>query len=67
MENKKAGELTEDELTILRSAVGKYMVEGDLRKFVELNIKRLIDIGCYRGRRHIMVGVSQFVCWANNR
>ncbi|KFM22766.1 30S ribosomal protein S13, chloroplastic [Auxenochlorella protothecoides] len=51
--NKRTRELTEEELTILRDEVEKYMTEGDLRRFNALNIKRLKDIGCYRGRRHI--------------
>ena len=49
----KTAELTEEELTRLREIVDKeYRVEGDLRKEVNLNIKRLIDIGSYRGNRH---------------
>lgn len=45
-------DLTEEELTTLREEVDKYTVEGDLRRFNALNIKRLKEIGCYRGRRH---------------
>lgn len=45
-------DLTEEELTTLREEVDKYTVEGDLRRFNSLNIKRLKEIGCYRGRRH---------------
>ncbi len=45
-------DLTEEELDKLRSEVGKMMVEGDLRRDVQLNIKRLLDLGCYRGIRH---------------
>jgi len=45
-------DLTEAETTLLREAVGQYRVEGELRREVELNIKRLIDIGSYRGLRH---------------
>src|SRR3990172_4270721 len=45
-------DLTEDEITQLRDYVGqKLTVEGDLRREVQMNIKRLIDIGCYRGLR----------------
>lgn len=45
--------LTEDEVGRLREAIDKEMVvEGDLRREVALNIKRLVDIGCYRGVRH---------------
>jgi small subunit ribosomal protein S13 len=52
--NKRTRELSEEELSSLRAEVEKYMVEGDLRRFNSLNIKRLKDIQCYRGRRHIM-------------
>ena len=45
-------DLTEAEENALREAVGGYRVEGELRREVELNIKRLIDIGSYRGLRH---------------
>jgi small subunit ribosomal protein S13 len=45
--------LTEDEISRLREVIDKEMVvEGDLRREVALNIKRLVDIGCYRGIRH---------------
>lgn len=46
-------DLTDEEITLLRNAIEKdYTVEGDLRRDVSLNIKRLIEIGSYRGRRH---------------
>ena len=45
-------DLTESEAGQLREAVGQFRVEGELRREVELNIKRLIDIGSYRGLRH---------------
>jgi small subunit ribosomal protein S13 len=45
-------DLTEAEVQSLRDAVGKYRVEGELRREVQLNIKRLIEIGSYRGLRH---------------
>lgn len=46
-------DLTEDEVSRLRETIDKnYVVEGDLRREVSLNIKRLIEIGCYRGLRH---------------
>ena len=48
----KVSELTEDELESIRVAVSKYEVEGDLRREVSMNIKRLRDLGCYRGIRH---------------
>jgi small subunit ribosomal protein S13 len=46
-------DLTENESAMLRDFIGKnYKVEGDLRREVQMNIKRLIEIGCYRGLRH---------------
>ena len=46
-------DLTEDEVVKLRDAIDKnVVVEGDLRRDIQMNIKRLVDIGCYRGRRH---------------
>jgi small subunit ribosomal protein S13 len=46
-------DLTEADLAILREYISKnYKVEGDLRRSVQMNIKRLIEIGCYRGMRH---------------
>ncbi|MBI2940324.1 MAG: 30S ribosomal protein S13 [Chloroflexi bacterium] len=46
-------DLTEDEVTRLREVIEReYRVEGDLRREINLNIKRLIEIGCYRGLRH---------------
>ncbi|GMV68754.1 MAG: 30S ribosomal protein S13 [Pseudomonadota bacterium] len=45
-------ELTEGELESLRQAVARFTVEGDLRREVSMNIKRLMDLGCYRGLRH---------------
>ena len=50
--NKKAKDLTEDELTRLRKEVDNYQVEGDLRREVNMNIKNLMEINCYRGVRH---------------
>ena len=44
--------LTDEQLPALRSEVAKYRTEGDLRREVALNIKRLMEIGCYRGIRH---------------
>lgn len=48
----KVKDLTEDELDRLRTEVGRYTIEGDLRREVSMNIKRLMDLGCYRGMRH---------------
>jgi small subunit ribosomal protein S13 len=45
-------ELSDDELERLRQEIGKYVVEGDLRRQVAMDIKRLMDLGCYRGIRH---------------
>ncbi len=45
-------DLTEGDVQLLRDAVSNYTVEGDLRREVQLNIKRLIEIGSYRGLRH---------------
>ena len=45
-------DLTDDEVARLREQVAKYKTEGDLRREVSLNIKRLTEIGCYRGVRH---------------
>ena len=50
--NKKAKDLTEDELTRIRKEVENYTVEGDLRREVNMNIKNLMEINCYRGTRH---------------
>ena len=50
---KKTSELTEEELNRIRDVIAKtYRVEGDLRKEVQFNIKRLIDIGSFKGNRH---------------
>ena len=46
------GTLTEEEVQKLRDVIGGMKVEGDLRREVSLNIKRLSEIGCYRGVRH---------------
>uniref|UniRef100_A0A7N0TLJ7 30S ribosomal protein S13, chloroplastic n=1 Tax=Kalanchoe fedtschenkoi TaxID=63787 RepID=A0A7N0TLJ7_KALFE len=53
MENKITKELSEEELITIREEVSKYMIEGDLRRFNALNIRRLKEIQCYRGIRHI--------------
>ncbi|MGP4123453.1 MAG: 30S ribosomal protein S13 [Sodalis sp. (in: enterobacteria)] len=51
-ENVKISELSEEQIDTLRDAVAKFVVEGDLRREVTLSIKRLIDLGTYRGLRH---------------
>lgn len=52
---KKAGELTEEEVARIREIIDRnYKVEGELRKEIAMNIKRLMEIGCYRGLRHKM-------------
>ena len=48
----KIGELSEPEVDKLRAEIAKYAVEGDLRRETAMNIKRLMDLGCYRGIRH---------------
>lgn len=49
----RSNDLTDEEIAKLKDIIDKeYTVEGDLRREVSLNIKRLIEIGCYRGRRH---------------
>lgn len=50
--NKKAKDLTEDEIVSIRNEVSKNLVEGDLRREVNMNIKTKIEIGCYQGVRH---------------
>lgn len=50
----KVDQLTDSELTKIRQIIDKeYKVEGDLKREISTNIKRLIDIGCYRGMRHV--------------
>ena len=51
-ENTKVSTLSESQLDALRGEIGKLTVEGDLRREVSINIKRLLDLGCYRGLRH---------------
>ncbi len=51
-EDAKIGDLSEEQLDALRNEIGKIQVEGDLRREVSMNIKRLLDLGCYRGLRH---------------
>lgn len=48
----KIADLSEDEIDKLRTEVSRLPVEGDLRREVNMNIKRLLDLGCYRGLRH---------------
>jgi len=45
-------DMTEAELERLRDQIGRFAVEGDLRREVTMSIKRLMDLGCYRGLRH---------------
>ena len=51
-EDKKVQDWTDDETARIRETVGSFKIEGELRSEVQLNIKRLMDIGCYRGIRH---------------
>lgn len=50
--NKSSNDITEEEVQQIRTALEDYTVEGDLRREIALNIKRLKDLGCYRGIRH---------------
>ena len=49
---KTLSDLAEDQIDKVRAEVAKYTVEGDLRREVSMNIKSLVDLGCYRGVRH---------------
>jgi small subunit ribosomal protein S13 len=52
-ENRRVNQLTDSEVIQIREVIDRdYMVEGDLRRDVAMNIKRLMDLGCYRGLRH---------------
>ncbi len=50
--NAKVRDLGEADVEALRREIGNYSVEGDLRREISMNIKRLMDLGCYRGLRH---------------
>jgi len=50
--SKQVSEWSDDEISKIRDAVGTFTIEGELRSETQLNIKRLMDIGCYRGIRH---------------
>jgi small subunit ribosomal protein S13 len=50
--NKKVKDFTDGDLERIRDAIARYTIEGDLRRETTMNIKRLMDIGCYRGFRH---------------
>ena len=51
-QSRKLSDLTDPELERIRAEISKITVEGDLRREVSMNIKRLMDLGCYRGLRH---------------
>ena len=51
-QNKKVSEWNDSEISKIREATSSYTIEGELRSETQLNIKRLMDIGCYRGIRH---------------
>ena len=52
-DNRRVSELSDSEVLQIRESIDReYMVEGDLRRDVSMNIKRLMDLGCYRGLRH---------------
>ena len=50
--SKKISDLSEEQIEKIRTAITEFTVEGDLRRSVSTNIKRLMDLGCYRGIRH---------------
>ena len=50
--SKKVSDWSDEEISKIREAVGAFTIEGELRSETQLNIKRLMDIGCYRGIRH---------------
>lgn len=50
--NTRVKDLADTDVTALRNAISTYQVEGDLRRWESMNVKRLMDIGAYRGRRH---------------
>ena len=50
--SKQVSDWSDDEISKIRDAVGTFTIEGELRSETQLNIKRLMDIGCYRGIRH---------------
>jgi len=50
--SKKVSEWTDAEISKIRESVGNFTIEGELRSETQLNVKRLMDIGCYRGIRH---------------
>ena len=52
--SKQVSDWSDDEISKIRDAVGTFTIEGELRSETQLNIKRLMDIGCYRGIRHRM-------------
>ncbi|MPZ11325.1 MAG: 30S ribosomal protein S13 [Kiloniellaceae bacterium] len=52
-QERRVNELTDDEVARIRESIDRdYVVEGDLRRNVAMNVKRLMDLGCYRGLRH---------------
>ena len=51
-ESKKVSDWTDSEIAAIRETVSSFKIEGELRSEIQLNIKRLMDIGCYRGIRH---------------
>jgi small subunit ribosomal protein S13 len=50
--SKKIKDLTDSDLERIRDEIGRLTIEGDLRREMSINIKRLMDLGCYRGMRH---------------
>ena len=58
-EDTKVSDWNDDEIGRIRDAVSAYKIEGELRSETQLNIKRLMDIGCYRGIRHRIWSAAQ--------
>jgi small subunit ribosomal protein S13 len=50
--NTKVKDVSDEKMDEIRTEVGKFTVEGDLRREIQMNIKRLMDLGCFRGIRH---------------
>ena len=66
-EDKRVKDLSEEEMAAIRREVAVYKVEGDLRREVALNIKRLMEIGCYRGIRNARTRKGKVKTVANKK
>ncbi len=65
-EDTKIQDWTDEQVTAIRTIIADFKVEGELRSTVQLNIKRLMDIGCYRGIRHRLGLPTRGQCTKNN-